>query len=180
MSDVKLGGYVKNISPLWAHAMKRAIGPGHTIPLDELYAQYGEKHELNAGDEFIMWLKEVKLRDSNKWKIFNADDTPYKSGVNAPKERPAEEVQAPVKDDTVSEKRSESRGDNVAPAVTKGLDVMDVVELSVRKAREVIPKITDIQLLRYAVKEANQRAQKDSLVRILRKRIQELEVSNRR
>lgn len=180
MSEVMLGGYVKNISPLWAHAMKRAVGPGHTIPLEELYAQYGEKHELDAGDEFIMWLKEVKLRDDNKWKIFNADDTPYRAGVNVSKERPTEEVKVQVEGEPAEEKRAGSRGDNVAPAVAKGLDVMDVVELSVRKAREVIPKIQDIQLLRYAIKEANQRAQKDSLVRILRKRIQELEVSNRR
>jgi len=73
-----------------------------------------------------------------------------------------------------------SRGDNVAPMVEKGMDVMDVVNLTVRPARETIPKINDIKLLKYALKEANQLAGKDSLCRIIRRRISELEVSSRR
>ena len=55
--------------------------------------------------------------------------------------------------------------------------VVDIVEMSVRQARETLPKITDLNLLKYAFQEANQRAGKDSLCRILRKRIKELQIS---
>lgn len=161
----KIDGYIKNMTPTWAHTMKRDVGPGQKIPLAELYEQYGKKHDLDPGEEFVRWLVDVKLRDRNKWKVFNEDDTPLKlSGEVEIKEKPK-----PVE-----------KPDNVAPMVNKGMEVQDVVELSVRKAREVVPTIHDIQLLRYAAKEANQLAGKDSLCRILRKRISELEVSTRR
>jgi len=39
-------GYVKNKTTMWTHAMKRAIGPGGTVSLKELYKQYGKKHNL--------------------------------------------------------------------------------------------------------------------------------------
>lgn len=160
-----VNGYIKNMTHTWAHTMKRDVGPGQKIPLVELYEQYGKKHDLNPGEEFIQWLVDIKLRDRNKWRVFNDDDTPYKMS-NEPevKEKPK-----PVE-----------KPDGVAPMVNKGMQIEDVVGLSVRKAREVVPTIQDIQLLRYAVREANQLSGKDSLCRILRKRISELEVSTRR
>ncbi len=98
-----------------------------------------------------------------------------------------------IEDDKVSDSASESeeapkevvpepnksRGDNVAPVVTKDIEISDIVGLSVRKAREIIPGIFDIQLLKYAEKEAKQLTGKDSLCIILRKRIQELSSSSR-
>jgi hypothetical protein len=159
--------------------MKRAVGPGQTIPLDELYEQYGKKHDIKKGKEFISWLQEVKLRDQNKWKIFITEEV-----------KPPEEVSVgnDVKDEKEKEqaqgsnvvKTDKSRGENVTTLVLKDLSVDDVVLFSVRKAREIVPKIQDIQLLKYAEKIANQRPGKDSLRRILMKRIQELAISNRR
>jgi hypothetical protein len=150
--------------------MKRTVGPGEQISLDELYAQYGERHNLEKGREFIDWLKEVKLRDTNKWQIFTKEDKPL-----SPDPEKTETVQG-----SNVVKTDKARGDNVAPIVTSEMQVEDVVELSVRKAREVVPSIMDIQLLKYAEKIANQRTGKDSLRRILMKRIQELSVSSRR
>jgi len=149
--------------------MKRTVGPGAKIPLDDLYAQYGERHNLKKGKEFVQWLQEVKLRDKSKWRIFKADDKPYEETLSKMevKEEPKVEVVP-------------SRGDNVPPPVVKDMDVDDVVGLSVRKAREIVPTIQDIQLLKYAENQANQRSGKDSLRRILMKRIEELAVSNRR
>jgi len=63
--------------------------------------------------------------------------------------------------------------------VAKGMTVDEVTGLSVRKSREVIPQIMDVKLLKYSLQQANQMAGKDSLCRIIRKRIQELEISNR-
>lgn len=161
-----MDGYIKNMAPTWAHTMKRAVGPGQTIPLSDLYEQYGKKHDLNPGEEFVRWLLEVKLRDTEKWRVFNMDDTPmvFSTEIEVKKEEP----KAPPK------------VDHQTPFVTKNMDVADIVGLSVRKAREVVPEINDIQLLRYAVREANQLAQKESLCRILRKRIEELDTYVRR
>jgi len=58
-----MNGYVINKSGLWAHAMKRSVGPGQKVPLDDLYDQYGKKHGLTKGDEFVKWLRTGKLRD---------------------------------------------------------------------------------------------------------------------
>jgi hypothetical protein len=152
--------------------MKRTVGPGARLPLDELYEQYGKRHNLKKGEEFVQWLQEVKLRDKSKWRIFTENDKPY-GEILSEKEEPQAQGSTVVKTD-------KSRGENVAPPVTKEMDVDDVVGLSVRKAREVIPRIHDIQLLKYAENQANQRTGKDSLRRILLRRIEELAVSNRR
>ena len=163
-------GYVKNMTHLWAHTMKRAVGPGAKIPLMELYDQYGAKHNLQPDEEFVVWLRDVKLRDRDKWRIFIEENKPF------------EEIKSKEPKAKVVKEQGDitSRGDNVAPMVEKEMDVMDVVNLTVRPARETIPKINDIKLLKYALKEANQLAGKDSLCRIIRRRISELEVSSRR
>jgi hypothetical protein len=59
------------------------------------------------------------------------------------------------------------------------MEVAEVVQMSVRTARTDLKKITDIKLLKYALQEANQLSNKDTLVRMLRKRIQELEITRR-
>jgi hypothetical protein len=154
--------------------MKRSVGPGATIPLDELYEQYGKRHNLKKGKEFIQWLKEVKLRDNNKWKIFTEDNKPVEKVSPEVDEKTPEQVQGSTVVNT-----DKSRGESVAPFNPTKMQVDDVVGLSVRQAREVVPTIQDIQLLKYAEKIANQRTGKDSLRRILMKRIQELSISNR-
>jgi len=162
---MKIEGYVRNMTHLWAHVMKRSVGPGANIPLQDIYDQYGKKHNLKSKKEFITWLKEIKLRDGDKWKIFTEDGKVVTEVAEAEKES--------------SVKPKQARGDNVPPVVEKDIDISDIVALSVRKAREIIPNILDIQLLKYAEKEAKQLTGKDSLCIILRKRIQELSISNR-
>lgn len=169
-------GYVKNMTHLWAHVMKRSVGPGATIPLQELYEQYGARHGLSEGDEFVQWLKEVKLRDRDKWQIFTEDDKKYGEVSKVKESKVKNEGQGEAQ----TEKPGRSRGDSPAPVVEKEMTVDDVVELSVRQAREIVPNIHDMKLLKYAESAANQRAGKDSLRRILMRRISELEVSNRR
>jgi hypothetical protein len=154
-----MNGYVKNISPEWVYAMKRAIRPGGEVPLDELYEQYGKKYNMEPDDEFINWLTNVKLKNVNKWKI--VFDTNAKS-------------EAVEKEKEGNKKTSNS---SVTPMVSKGMQVEDIVNLTVRKAREELPKITDLNLLKYSLQEANQLSNKDSLCRIIRKRIKELQIS---
>lgn len=156
-----MNGYVMNSSTTWMHAMKRAIGPGARIPLSELYSQYGVKHGLSEGEEFIEWLKNVKLRDRNKWRIVIEDEQ------STDTEEPIEEKPKTPKTGT----------DNVAPMVQTKMSVSDVVNLSVRQAREALPKIRDLNLVRYALQEANQLAGKDSLCRLLRKHIKDLQAN---
>lgn len=150
-------GYVKNTSSEWSYAMKRSVRPGGEIPLDELFEQYGIKYNMTQGDEFIKWLTDVKLKNKEKWKIvFDLD-----------KENTSE-VKVDKMDSSVSA---------VTPMVPKGMKVEDIVNLTVRKARTVLPKVTDLNLLRYSLQEANQMTDKDSLCKLLRKRIRELNIA---
>lgn len=153
-------GCIKNVSPGWAHAFKRAVGPGEEISLDSLYEQYGDKHNLGEGDEFIHWLRNVKLRDTSRWKIIC--------------EGPISDVAMVEEDITTDDVKEEEKR-----IVPKDMIIEDIVKLSVRRAREVLPRISDLRLLKYALNEAGPRAGKDSLCRLVRKRIRELETISR-
>lgn len=152
-------GYVQNKSTSWTHAMKRSVRPGEKISLDVLYRQYGEKHGLSKGSDFVEWLRSIKLRDAEKW-IINFEDE--RVVTKKPKE-----VVNPI---------HKATKDSISLPI-KELEVKDIVGLSVRKSREVVPQITDLKLLKYAIQEANQLSGKDSLCRILRKRVMELNIA---
>ncbi len=154
-------GYVKNIQPGWVHSMKREVGPGEKIPLSSLYDQYGKKHGIEEGDKFVSWLRDVKLKDTSKWQIVCATD-------EVKEEHTAEAEQVPITN-------AEIRKFSVRNVQKADLSVEDVVELSVRNAKKILPSIRDVKLLKYAYQEANVRAHKESLTRMLRKRIGELE-----
>jgi hypothetical protein len=146
-----------NISTMWMHVMKRPVAPGNKIPLDELYEQYGKKHDIKEGDDFVAWLKAVKVKDTQVWKIVYGEKLEK------------------VTKDVVSDVRIVEEDKTPTQTIRK-MTVQDVVELSVRKGREVLPKITDLKLLKYAFQEANQLTGKDSLCNVIRKRIKDLEL----
>ena len=152
MSEDVMKGYVKNKSHLGSHIMKRYVAPNGKIPVEELFEQYGKKYNLERGESFVQWLFDVKLRDKNKWGIVFDED---------PKERQLA--------------RDDDEGNNVVEKSPNKLEINEITELSVRKARDVVPNITDVKLLKYALKEASQRPQKQSLCNVLRKRITDLE-----
>ena len=156
-------GYIKNKTAGWRHAMKRSIGPNQTVTLDELYEQYGEKHDLEEGLPFVEWLRSVKLPDRSMWEVV------YGEGEEA-----AEQAEEPVE-----EEKTESDPGTVRPFVKKELTVEKVVNMTVRTARVELKKITDINLLKYAYEHARQLANKDTLCRALLKRIKELELTRR-
>jgi len=156
-------GYIQNKTHIWTHAMKRSIGPNAKVDLKELYEQYGTKHNLKKGEEFVNWLRTVKLRDTARWRIVS-DNAEIQGEENQ------QEFQAP-------QPIRRDAGNKVEKVNIKELEIKDVVGLSVRKAREVLPNVTDLNLLKYSAQEANQLANKDTLVRMLRKRIQELDLA---
>ena len=152
-----MNGFVKNVSHEWAYAMKRAVKPGGEIPLDELYEQYGRKYCMQPNDEFVKWLTGTKLRGNPHWKVvFSVDEA---VSLATPKEE--------IVNNT----------DVAMPMATKNLNIEDIVTLTVRKARIVIPKVNDLNLLKYALNEVNQLSNKDNLCRLLQKRIKELQIS---
>ena len=155
-----MNGYVRNKTLTWRHAMKRSVGPGHQIPLDELFEQYGEKHDLKEGEPFVGWLRDIKLKDRSAWEVVFIDDT-----------KKDEQIEEVVK--------AKQKNDLVVPLVKKEMEVADIVGMSVRKARDGLKKITNVNLLKYAFKEANQLANKDTLCIMLRRRISELEITRR-
>jgi hypothetical protein len=167
-----MNGYVKNKSHMWAHAMKRAVGPGQTVPLDELYNQYGKKHGLQEGREFTEWLATVKLQDTTRWEIVVEEES----------EEVSEELTTEAKAAPAAKKKIEQpvqssveQMDGESKKPVRLFEVADVVQLTVRRAREVVPEISDLNLLKYAYQEANQLSGKDTLCNMLRKRILELE-----
>ncbi len=162
-----MNGYIINKTSGWRHALKRNIGPGQKIDLDELFEQYGEKHEIQEGTPFVEWLRSIKLSDAGVWGIIHntEEGKPQKSAkTEIPKKK---------------EGKPKVEAEEAMPIVAKGLDVNEVADLSVRKARETLPKFTDLKTLKYALNQANQLADKNILCRMLRKRISELELSNR-
>lgn len=162
-----MNGYIRNKSMSWVHAMKKSISPNARVSLDELYEQYGEKHDLPPGPEFVAWLRDVKLPNEDQWEIvFVENDTELK-------EQPEEVENTEEKEEmnTVDNKVNVSTGSSGKIDV-HSMTVKDIVNLTVRPAREIIPLIQDVNLLRYSLQEANQLAGKDSLCQIIRKRIQ--------
>jgi len=158
-------GYVRNKSAVWRHAMKRSIGPNQKIPMDDLYKQYGEKHNLEEGLQFVEWLRNIKLRDNEIWEVIYEDEKPKKESVQTVLATENKEVvKKPV---------------NVSPHVKKEITSTEVANMPVRKAREELKKFTNVKLLKYALEEARQLANKDTMCRMLRKRIQELEIARR-
>jgi DNA-directed RNA polymerase beta' subunit len=155
-------GNIINTSTMWMHAMKRAVAPGGKISLDELYDQYGKKHDLPKDNNFIEWLKNVKLKNNNNWKIVLSDE---ELKLEDNKKEVVNAAQADRLDTT-----------NINP---KKIQISEVVALSVRQAREMLPKVSDIKLLKYSLQEAAPRAGKDSLCQLIRKRIRELETVRR-
>lgn len=164
-------GFVKNKRSEWAYAMKRSIRPGGEVPLDELYEQYGVKYGIEAGKPFVDWLKSVKLKNADQWEIV------YDFSVTDTLETPEELVSV---DGALTTTEKAQEVENDAPthkSAIKQLSVDDVAFLSVRKAREVLPKVMDLKLLQYALAEARQLADKDSLCRLLERRIKELQIA---
>ena len=66
-----------------------------------------------------------------------------------------------------------------SPFVSSTTTPQELANLSVRQSREVLPKFMDQKTLKYALNIASQLANKDTLCRALRKRIQQLELSRR-
>lgn len=154
-------GFIKNVTPEWLYAMKRSVKPGGEIPLKELFEQYGVKYSIEPGEKFVDWLKTVKLRNSDKWRVvfdFKEDKASQKVEV-------------------VDQPEAIKNAAKISSIPARQLQVEDLVNLTVRKAREVLPKVMDLNLVKYALTEANQLANKDSLCRLLVKRVNELTLS---
>ena len=67
--DSMQGKYLINTNDkIKIHIMKRIILPGGKVPLEELYQEYGEKHNISE-KKFISWLKKVKIKDREGLKI---------------------------------------------------------------------------------------------------------------
>jgi len=157
-------GYIKNTSPTWRHALKRSVGPGEKISLDDLYEQYGIKHDIKEGSQFVNWLRQVKLRNTDIWEI------KYKESKSKKEKKIESSVEA---------KKLLTKSTQSSPFVKIEDNPEELAHLSVRQARDIIPKSTDQKMLKYALNMASQLSNKDTLCRMLRKRIQELELSRR-
>lgn len=162
-----MNGYVTNKTTVWRHAMKRTIGPGHRVSLDDLFKQYGAKHGLEEGAPFVEWLRNVKLRDTSIWEVV------YNESAQA-------QVAEAASESEVREQINDTDPTNlVVPFVKKPLEPSDIVNMTVREARDRLKKITDLDLLKYAYNEVRQLANKDTLGRMLMTRIKDLEISRR-
>jgi hypothetical protein len=175
-----MNGHVKNRSGRPLYALKRHILPGKEVPLAELYKEYGEKHDIDRGQPFVDWLRQVKLPNEQIWEIQYMDSPMEENKVTVT----AQIMQVVDGDEKESEEKkeglsNEEKAKSARPHVKKEWEVEDVVSLTVSKAREEIPKIRDKKLLSWALNVARQRPNKETVCRILEKRIDELRVSMR-
>lgn len=157
-AEERMPGYVRNRDFVGLHVMKRYVEPNGKIPLEELYEQYGKKYNLTRGEDFILWLKEVKLKDKARWEVVLED-------------APEVATKLPKKAGKLSQDGEE---DTTIHKPIKDIDVSDILDLSVRQARLVVPKISNVKLLKIAFKEASQRPNKKYVCDILNKRINEM------
>ena len=154
-------GYIKSKKTSWVHIFKMSIRPGGEVPLQELYDMYGKKHNIEEKD-FVTWLKNVKLKGKlDQWQIVE-QDSDYVAEVVS---------KTSVEEDTKYE--TNTKGDVVARKMT----IEDVINLPVRKARELIPTVMDEKLLRYSLQAAKPKPGKESLCRIIEKRLGELRLT---
>lgn len=150
-----MNGYIKSKKTSWIHIFKMSVRPGGTVPLNDLYNLYGKRHNI-AEEDFVKWLKEVKLRGSvDDWLIVE------ETLSDTPKESP-----------TIIEEKEAS----ISVPINK-MTIHDVMGLSVRKAREIIPGVMDVKLLKFALRELKPLPNKESLCRIIDKRIMELNIN---
>lgn len=142
-----MNGYVRNISRVWKHAMKRSVAPNQKIDLDVLHEEYGQRHDIPEGREFVEWLRNVKLKDTGSWEIVYKEDWEAK-----------ENGQEEVNDKTVEKDEAE-----------------ELVEMSVRQAKERLKNVISPIVLRRALEIARVRPQKETMTIMLRKRLKEIE-----
>lgn len=170
-----MNGYVKNITSRPLYALKRHILPGKEVPLSELYKEYGEKHDIERGQPFADWLRQVKLPNDKVWEI-RYDDAPIEENKVTVTAKITQVVDGDEKKEGLS---NEEKARSARPIVKNEWEVEDIVALTVSKAREEIPKIRNKKLLSWALNVARQTPNKETICRILEKRIDELKVSMR-
>lgn len=150
-----MDGYIKSKKTSWIHIFKMSVRPGGVVPLSDLYNLYGKKHNIEEKD-FVKWLKEVKLRGSvDDWLIVEETLSDVPKEVN---------------------NITESKDDSLNVPINK-MSIHDIMGLSVRKAREIIPGVMDVKLLKFALRELKPLPNKESLCRIIDKRIMELNIN---
>ena len=153
-------GYLMSKAKTWKHIFKMNIRPGGKVSLDELYEVYGKKYDI-AEDNFIEWLKAVKLKGKlEEWLIV-----------------PESEDLSDVSQETTIIKEGSFETNTRGEIVASKMSVKDIMDLPVRKAREVIPTIMDAKLLKFALRELKPLPNKESLCRILDRRIAELSMN---
>lgn len=169
-------GYVRNLSVKPVYALKRHILPGKSVPLKTLYKEYGVKHGIEEGQAFVDWLRKIKLPNEEIWEIHFEDGVveENKITVTAQITQVVDGAEKPKKKEGLS---NEEKAKSARPLVKKEWEVEDLVALTVKNAREEIPKIKDRKVLSYALNVARQRPNKETICRILEKRIDELKIS---
>jgi hypothetical protein len=171
-------GYVRNISVRPVYALKRHILPGKSVELNVLYKEYGEKHGIEEGQPFVDWLRKIKLPNEEIWDIQMVEDLEEENKVTVTAK--ITQIVDGADDQKEQKKEGLSNQDKVNSGgvqMKKEWEVEEVVDLTVKQAREEIPKIKDRKILSYALTVARQRPNKETICRILEKRLNEVKVS---
>ena len=171
-----MNGYVKNVSAGWIHIFKQGLGPNCSIKLDALYTIYGVKNGLKEGEDFVQWLRDIKLKNRPDCKlVYDPSKTQGKKVVDS-KESGVSEVQQEVGETAkASEKTSNNNPPPVIKVKAKEDEVTAITGLTVHKAKAALARISNLQLLKTALQQARQMPNRDTLCRLLDKRILELE-----
>jgi len=152
-------GTVRNESGRAKHKFKKNILPGQEVPLSYLYKLYKNKYCGKFDLEFIDWLKENKVKEGSGFTVI---------------------IEKIVEEDTSNEE-SKPQGELVEVSSVANkihplkLTSRQIAELKIKdEPKKIIPQIMSIHKLRRALTMCKDRPGKETLTKLIRERITEL------
>lgn len=148
-------GYVINNAGRSKYIFKQHVGPGSRIPLKEMYRKYQYKYKGEFDVDFLNWLEENKVPDD------------FDIVVEHIEESVTEEVQEEDVDKIKALPSNSFDYDKITHTEIADLKMKD-------NPKKVIALVDSVHKLRRALTICNNRKGKSTLIKIIKKRIEEL------
>lgn len=196
-------GYLKNISSSWMYAFKQKIRPGDAIFLDDLFKKFSKNEESfeNFAQRFIidrkldqnLWELKLDVSAGNKKSKIKQEtvtetqvekevtitevksDEPKIKDFSSHITSKHEETSKLAVDSTEKDSGRSQQVDETSSRILKDIIIAeDLATLAIKKAKEIVPNVNDINKLKSALTIASTLSNKDALCNLLKKRIQEV------
>ena len=186
-------GYVENVGNVPIYIFKGVVNHGERISFDRLLKRFGSVVGTDNEKVFGEWLSKNKFIDRTKWKIVvgkkkikidkdtvedkkieTKEITPEKTELKkiVPEKIESEETEVVSKVTTTNKEIIKK----VVTGVTRELTADNVANMTVAEMNRRLPVIDDMNLLKLALKKAENMTQKATICNKLRDRITQLSV----